>query len=162
MRPPNGLAEINATFGNIAHYIQPDGTLSPDWEESIISLIQLPYPMTLAWDKTKQVTHMRCHKLMMPIFSDVFSQILRQGLSSLASLFGGCFMYRPERASHRLSVHSWGIAIDLNPETNKMGTVGDMDPRVISIFKSAGFTWGGDFVDQDRKDPMHFQFCSGY
>lgn len=162
MKAPEGLSEIKAMFGDISQYIRSDATLSPDWEENNIGLIQLPFPMTLAWDHTTSVSHMRCHKLMMPIFSDVLDQILQQGLSSLVSYFGGCFMYRPERASHRLSVHSWGIAIDLNPETNKMGTAGDIDLRVVSIFKSADFTWGGDFLDQARKDPMHFQFCSAY
>ena len=162
MNSPSGLAEITATFGNISQYIRPDGTLSPDWEENNIGLIQLPFPMVLAWDHAVSVTHMRCHKLMMPVFSDVLNQILQQGLDSLVSFFGGCYMYRPERASHRLSVHSWGIAIDLDPETNKMGTAGDIDPRVVSIFKSAGFTWGGDFLNEARKDPMHFQFCSNY
>jgi D-alanyl-D-alanine carboxypeptidase len=32
---------------------------------------------------------------------------------------------------------------------------------VIEIFRSAGFEWGGDWQSASR-DPMHFQFCSGY
>ncbi len=56
--------------------------------------------------------------------------------------------------------HSSGIAIDLNPETNRTGTPGDMDPQIVAVFKQHGFKWGGDWLG--RKDPMHFQYCSGY
>jgi hypothetical protein len=54
-----------------------------------------------------------------------------------------------------------GIAIGLNPETNPQGTEGNMDPGVVTIFRGAGFEWGGDWPGRVR-DPMHFQFCTGY
>jgi D-alanyl-D-alanine carboxypeptidase len=63
-------------------------------------------------------------------------------------------MHDPERG---LSVHAWGIAIDLNAASNKPGSRGDMDERVIKIFCEHGFYWGGNFGD-----PMHFQFAVGY
>ncbi|HZP16723.1 MAG TPA: M15 family metallopeptidase, partial [Terriglobales bacterium] len=73
----------------------------------------------------------------------------------------GCFAFRPQRMGGRLSTHSWGIAIDLNPESNAQGTAGSMDRGVVEIFKSAGFAWGGNWQGRCR-DPMHFQFCTGY
>jgi soluble lytic murein transglycosylase-like protein len=55
-----------------------------------------------------------------------------------------------------LSYHSWGAAIDLNPETNGLGsTTTDIPPQVISIMESVGFKWGGQW---GRPDPMHFEF----
>lgn len=161
MNVPNGLAEITAQFGNIAQYIHADGTISLDWEVDHIGLVQLPFSLTLSWDQTKQVDKMRCHKLMIPVFTQVFEELLSQGLAPLVSQFGGCYMYRPQRASTKISTHSWGIAIDLNPVDNEMGTVGNMDARMLEVFRNAGFTWGGDFSG-NRKDPMHFQFCTGY
>jgi hypothetical protein len=161
MNTPNGLPEIVATFGNISQYIHSDGTLSLDWEIDQTGIVQLPFELTLAWDQQKQVDKIRCHKLLMPVFEQAFSELLQQGLAPLVSQFGGCYMYRPERASSKLSSHCWGIAIDLNPQTNEMGTDGDMDPRVIKILEDAGFHWGGNFSGK-RKDPMHFQFCTGY
>jgi hypothetical protein len=42
-----------------------------------------------------------------------------------------------------------------------MGQDGDMPPGIVAAFKAAGFFWGGDWPGRN-KDPMHFQFCTGY
>ena len=36
-----------------------------------------------------------------------------------------------------------------------------MDQAVVNVFRSFGFKWGGDWSYRS-KDPMHFQFCTGY
>jgi hypothetical protein len=61
-----------------------------------------------------------------------------------------------------LAVGAWQRhrAIDLNPETNALGTAGDMSPRVVQVFRHFGFAWGGDF--RRRPDPMHFQYATGH
>jgi len=81
--------------------------------------------------------------------------------AQLGDTYGGCFNFRAKRSSSKLSTHSWGIALDLNPETNGMGREGDMAPGIVEVFESFGFTWGGRWSGAG-KDPMHFQFCSGY
>jgi hypothetical protein len=95
------------------------------------------------------------------IFPEVFAKIEKKGLKSKIRTFGGCYNYRPKRTSGKLSTHSWGIGIDLNPETNAQGKPGDMHPGVVEIFREFGFKWGGDWSGKS-KDPMHFQFCTGY
>ena len=104
-------------------------------------------------------------------FGDIYARLREDGtldprweteqLARAVRSFGGCFNFRAKRSGSKLSTHAWGIAIDLNPETNAMGGRGDMDLGIVAAFKSAGFVWGGDWAGKN-KDPMHFQFCSGY
>ena len=158
---PRGLAEIIAAFGDIHGYIQPGGSLSPRWQADYLASVTLPFSMRLSWDHAQSVSRMTCHKRLTAIFSDVFAQVQMNGLEPKVSSFGGCFGFRQQRTGSKLSTHCWGIAIDLNPETNQQGAAGDMDPGLIQIFRGAGFEWGGDWP-QPIRDPMHFQFCSGY
>ena len=107
------------------------------------------------------VTQFTCHKLLVPVLARVLADIRDAGLQSKLTSFGGCFSFRPQRAGIKLSTHASGIAIDLNPETNQQGTVGNMDSRIVGIFRQAGFEWGGTWQGRCR-DPMHFQFCTAY
>jgi hypothetical protein len=158
---PHGLDEILATFGDIFDYIHPDHTLDPRWHTDFLDRAPLPFSMALSWDRTRTVSQFTCHKILTGIFADVFIQIQSAGLQNKITSFGGCFSFRPQRTGTKFSAHSWGIAIDLNPETNAQGTAGDIDQGIVGIFHSAGFQWGGNWQGRTR-DPMHFQFCSGY
>ena len=159
LQPPVGLAGIVREFGDVREFVRTDGGLDPREAESL-ALVALPFPLLLSWDHSKAVSSFRCHRRLTGIFSEVFGHIAAAGLASKVRSFGGCFMYRPQRTGAKLSTHSWGIAIDLNPETNLQGTVGNMDAGLIGIFRRAGFEWGGDWRGKTR-DPMHFQFCTG-
>jgi D-alanyl-D-alanine carboxypeptidase len=158
---PRGLAEIIASFGDIYKYIQPGGSLDRRWQTDQLASVILPFPLQLSWDHSQSVSRMMCHKRLAATLSAVFEEIHARGLQSKVASLGGCFAFRPQRTGAKLSAHCWGIAIDLNPETNPQGSTGNMDPAVIEVFRSAGFEWGGDWPQRTR-DPMHFQFCSGY
>jgi hypothetical protein len=159
--PPHGLDQILATFGNIFDYITHDHTLDPRWQSEFLGRVALPFAIPLSWDLTRTVTQITCHKLLTSVMSEMFTNIQTAGLQPKITSFGGCFCFRPQRTGTKLSAHSWGIAIDLNPEANAQGTAGNMDQDVVSIFRDAGFEWGGDWKGKVR-DPMHFQFCTGY
>ena len=159
--PPSGLEQILDTFGNIFDYLREDGTLDPRWETDHLTRVPLPFAMSLSWDRSKLVTNLCCHSKWTDLVPGVFATIEREGLRDQIQTFGGCFNFRSKRTSGKLSTHSWGIAIDLNPETNPQGAAGDMDPGVVEIFRRFGFKWGGDWSGKS-KDPMHFQFCTGY
>src|SRR5215469_9954281 len=142
---PHGLDQIISTFGDIFDYIREDHTLDPRWQTEMLATIALPFPLPLAWDKSRSVERMTCHKLLGQIFADVFARIQSANLQGTITSFGGCFSFRQQRTGTKLSAHAWGIAIDLNPESNAQGTAGNMDTGLISIFKETGFSWGGEW-----------------
>jgi hypothetical protein len=160
LTPPHGLQQIVAAFGDIYDYIRPGGDLDPRWQADFLATMEIPFPMMLSWDPSKSVNRMTCHKRMVTVFSAVFGLVQRHGLEAKISSFGGCFSFRRQRTGARLSTHSWGIAIDLNPGGNPQGSPGNMDAGLIEIFRAAGFEWGGDWQNTVQ-DPMHFQYCSG-
>lgn len=80
---------------------------------------------------------------------------------------GGTFAWRPIAGTSRLSPHSWGIAIDLNPrqgaywrgnkatgpEVEAMRT--SYPQEIVEIFEKHGFIWGGKW---SHFDLMHFEY----
>jgi hypothetical protein len=149
-RVPWGLDEIIATFGNID---------DPDFETKYITSFVPPYPIRYEGQVVKS---MRCHRLLVPVFLSVFTEIKNKGLADLASEYSGIYQPRPIRGFKSYpSTHSWGIAIDINAESNPLGSeTSTMDMRIVKIFKHHGFFWGGKF--KKRKDPMHFQYARAY
>lgn len=108
------------------------------------TVITLPYPMRLAWDTSKVIHRMQCHKLAANPFLNVFNEILATYGSDRIKelgidLFGGCVNFRPMRGTEKkyaaavkagdtklalsyLSKHSFGTAIDLDPTRNGLKT----------------------------------------
>ena len=70
----------------------------------------------------------------------------------------GAYNCRKIRGSERWSVHSWGLAIDVNWNTNPMGAPlrTDMPAWFYETMEKYGFTWGGRWTK--RPDAMHFEF----
>jgi hypothetical protein len=151
---PHGIEQILATFGDIFAYIREDHILDPRWQAEQLTTIPLPFPFALSWDRSRQVERMTGHKLLQPAFESVFQAISKAGLQSKITSFGGCFSFRPQRTGNKLSAHCWGIAIDLNPESNAQGTAGNMDPGITAIFKHEGFT--GKNARRDALSVLHW------
>lgn len=163
-KPPHGLPEIIETFGDIEAFITRDSNglsgLSPEFEK--LHIVNFKYCPTLDTEsKPPKIKTIRCHRLLVPTFVSVFDLLILLGLIEHIHSIDGCFDFRAKRSGSGLSTHCWGIAIDINAATNRPGTRGDMDAEIIEVFKMAGFIWGGDWKGKMR-DPMHFQFCSGY
>lgn len=132
-----------------------------------LTTIVLPYPMRIAWDKSKSITKMQCHKLAANDFLSVFNALfMHYGFNELQrlgiDLYGGCFVVRLMRGSKtKMSHHSWGIAIDLDPERNQLKWKKDKaqfaKPEykpLIDIFYKNGFEGLGPEEDRDW---MHWQ-----
>lgn len=160
-KAPHGFQAVRDVFGDILRYLRDDGSIDPRWEAERMVRAELPFAIPLAWDTSKKVRAIRCHKLIAPLLETVFRQIADAELERSIKTYGGGYVFRPKRGAVKPSTHSWGIAIDLNPNTNAMGSNGDMDPQLVDLFERHGFVWGGRWAGRN-KDPMHFQYCSGY
>jgi len=131
--------------------------------------IQLPYAMRLAWDKSVSLQKITCHeKVAVPmgrIFANLLSEYGYDRLHELGiDLFGGCLNVRLKRGSKSSwSIHSWGVAIDLDPDRNQLRW--DMKraqfgkPEYLPMWK---IIEGEGAVSLGRArgyDAMHFQFA---
>lgn len=90
-----------------------------------LTSLTLPYPMVIAWNTSQKVTKITCHKLVKDSVSRVLTNVLdHYGMEMIKNLrldyFGGCFNYRRMRGGTKLSTHSWGIALDFDPERNQL------------------------------------------
>lgn len=134
--------------------------------DGYLTVINLPYPMFLNWETSTYVNKIRCHKLVADKLVAIFTEILEvYGIEKIKELqiddFGGCFNYRTMRGGTQLSVHSWGCAIDLDPDRNLLKetkkTARFARPeynKVHEIFEKHGFE---NFGKVKGYDWMHFQ-----
>jgi len=160
LTPPNGQEEIIEVFGNIYDYLDEDGNPTSQWEYEVLQVIKLPFSITYSSNPAQRLTRLRCHNKLAPIFAEVFAAIQERQLMEQVRDCDGSYCFRRKSSGGGLSVHSWGIAIDLNVPTNQPQTPGDMAPELIALFGEYGFEWGGDW--SSYRDPMHFQYCTGY
>lgn len=87
--------------------------------------------------------------------SRALTNLKENGLAGELKSWDGCFNVRMVRGStSSMSLHSWGVAVDVNASENGLGQVPQLSPEFVACFTAAGFDWGGNFT---RKDGMHFQ-----
>lgn len=95
-----------------------------------------------------------CNKQMVIPLEIAFLNIIGRDLEDQIKTWDGCFNIRKKRGLKSLSLHSWGIAIDINAAWNGLGKEPQMSLELVDCFVGAGFDWGGYWK---RKDGMHFQ-----
>lgn len=113
---PPGVARW-PTQGGVPGYFGQVGTSQ--------TAVDLPYPMRLAWDRTKTVTRMTLHQKVAASAVRVLGRAREHygetGIRDLGlDLFGGSLNVRKMRGGSAYSMHSWGIAIDFDPERNQL------------------------------------------
>jgi hypothetical protein len=98
-----------------------------------------------------------CNKDMIIPLTNAFENILHRGLTDQLKTWDGCFNIRSKRGAKSMSLHSWGIAIDINAAWNRFGKPPTMSPELVKCFTDAGFAWGGYWK---KPDGMHFQLAT--
>lgn len=87
---------------------------------------------------------------------EAFENLIDRDLTCHIMTWDGLFNIRKKRGANSWSLHSWGIAIDINAAWNAFGAVPQLDPEVVKCFTDAGFDWGGTW---SKPDGMHFQLA---
>jgi hypothetical protein len=95
-----------------------------------------------------------CNKDMITPLSQSFKNLIDTGFVKELKTFDGCFNIRKKRGLSSMSLHSWGIAIDVNAAWNQLNMTPRLSSGFVKCFTDAGFEWGGTW---QRKDGMHFQ-----
>jgi hypothetical protein len=127
-------------------------------EDNLISF-DFPYPM---FYDGKLVTKSRCHKKvrdsLLRVLTAIKPLLPNPDVADEAQDYGGIYNFRPKRGASSLSMHAWGIAIDLDADDNSFKlswpVAADMHWEIIKAFAREGWTsaavhWG--------YDAMHFQ-----
>jgi hypothetical protein len=147
---PIGVAE-GGLIGVMTFRILKNGFIEPDPDWVAANIVQADVPVLGA---------VTCHRILIPQLATALAQLERKGLANLidGSQYGGCYVPRfigrdPRRG---LSMHAFGLAVDLNVSGNHYGTKGNIDGRLVKIFERWGFAWGGRW---SPPDPMHFELA---
>jgi hypothetical protein len=105
-----------------------------------------------------------CNKDMIDPLSKAFKNLIDTGAVKELKTWDGCFNIRNKRGLSSLSLHSWGIAIDVNAFSNPLGLTREQivsrgltpfSEKFLQCFRDAGFDCGADW--KTRPDFMHMQ-----
>lgn len=151
--PPTGWDQVKLVFGNPGYEELSGGNVDIDdaWEAKNLVVVEHVCGTKF---------NVRLHYKIVENFKTVFGAALVDCPAYTVRMVGG---YCPRHQRHNpklpLSLHSYGVAVDFNWDTNPMGPTLDSDlpPAFIANFKAHGWEWGGDW--KGIKDPMHFQFA---
>ncbi len=138
---------VAASVGTFRYAVLGGGRIAPDpaWVSANIRTERVPI-----------LGAVTCHRVALPQLRAALTEVVQAGLTSAIhpDEYAGCYYPRYIAGTTQLSLHSFGIALDLNVPGNRRGTVGEMNRQVVTIFKKWGFAWGGDWA---YTDPMHFE-----
>jgi len=95
-----------------------------------------------------------CNRDLVQPLSKAFQELIRTGHVNELKTWDGCFNIRKKRGGATMSLHSWGIAVDLNAFSNCFGCIPKLSPGFVKCFTDNGFDWGGTWR---KPDGMHMQ-----
>lgn len=105
-----------------------------------------------------------CNKDLVKPLTEAICELHATGYIKELKTWDGCFNIRKKRGLSSYSLHSWGIAIDLNSSDNALGKTytqllalgkKPFSEGFLQCFRNSGFTCGGDW--KTRPDRMHME-----
>jgi hypothetical protein len=117
-------------------------------------------PHLVLWDVPKELEiglipkRIYCNKDLIGPLSEAFKKLIQTKAVNELKTWDGCFNIRKKRGLSSMSLHSWGIAVDMNAFENGLGQTPKLSKEFVECFTSSGFDWGGTWK---RKDGMHMQ-----
>jgi hypothetical protein len=149
------IEEAKKYFGEFTYKEIGNGLIYIDdlWVKENIVIATLPIIGTI-----------KCHKKVAGELAKIFSKIEKDKKEYLIDVKdtkanGGCWVPRHMcwDVKRPLSLHAWGIAIDINPTTNPFGSKGTENQKELAkYFEEYCWEWGGRWK---TPDPMHFQWA---
>ena len=98
-----------------------------------------------------------CNRDMIAPLTQAFKKLIETGHVKELKTWDGCFNIRNKRGASSASLHSWGVAIDVNAAWNGFGKKPTLSAGFVKCFTDSGFDWGGVW---SKPDSMHFQLKS--
>jgi hypothetical protein len=153
-------SDVDGFYGNPRG---KDGEPSSKWESENIVRVKAPWKLVTAWDfqPVKAVRiHKKCEKSLIIILENIW-QAANQDEKKIKEwgmhLYAGGYNFRQMRGSSRLSMHSWGCALDFDSARNSFGDKTPhfaAIPAVLDAFAAENWIWGGKWT---KPDGMHWQ-----
>lgn len=152
------LNDLKKLFLNNIKRENPDGTVV--FEKTFINkwIVNVKIPI---------LNDIKCNVLIASEIEKIFNEINNVNKNLIDTLdtlkYGGCFYPRYMYCNvHKkwdkckgLSLHALGLAVDINPSSNKYGTKGTKNNYELSkIFEKYKWSWGGNWKNPD---PMHYE-----
>lgn len=123
-------------------------------EAKFMTLLDVPAELEIGFIPKK----VYCHKAMAAPLLQAIRNLIETGHVKELKTWDGCFNIRKKKRGSTPSLHSWGLAIDVNAAWNGFGEIPTLSDGFVRCFTDAGFDWGGVWK-APYTDGMHFQLA---